>query len=329
MLLTGLERVPDRDPDDLVAIARVALVRPDHPRWELRGPPRAAELLVRAGLDAARRDPDDLGPFAHGGVTILARGTAISTRALVCRGWSRCCSRGSSAPAETFPGGGRATPTRSSSPRSCCSRRRWSGSSRATSAGSRAGRPSGALAAASPGDAIREWQGLGYNRRALALHRAAQQVAAAGWPADLTELPGVGPVHGGRDPQLRLRRAGAPGRRERRARAAAHGPFVLAGSRAGADGSRRDHLPRAVPRCDACPLEPACPSRGIREEPARKQGPFAGSFRQRRSATLRLVARPHASVGRLRRRGRALARAGRPRRGRTASSRCPLRSRDR
>ena len=35
-----------------------------------------------------------------------------------------------------------------------------------------------ALAAAPAGDVIREWQGLGYNRRALALHRAAQHVAA-------------------------------------------------------------------------------------------------------------------------------------------------------
>src|SRR5436309_10938341 len=42
-----------------------------------------------------------------------------------------------------------------------------------------------ALAAAAAGDVIREWQGLGYNRRALALHRAAQHVAAYGWPADL------------------------------------------------------------------------------------------------------------------------------------------------
>ena len=48
------------------------------------------------------------------------------------------------------------------------------------------------LAAASAGDVIREWQGLGYNRRALNLHRSAQQIAAAGWPLDLTELPGVG-----------------------------------------------------------------------------------------------------------------------------------------
>src|SRR5205085_5767971 len=49
-----------------------------------------------------------------------------------------------------------------------------------------------ALGAASAADVIREWQGLGYNRRALNLHRAAQHVAARGWPADLTELPGVG-----------------------------------------------------------------------------------------------------------------------------------------
>ena len=50
-----------------------------------------------------------------------------------------------------------------------------------------------ALADASAADVIREWQGLGYNRRALSLHRAAREVADAGWPEDLTELPGVGP----------------------------------------------------------------------------------------------------------------------------------------
>src|SRR4051794_29861105 len=50
-----------------------------------------------------------------------------------------------------------------------------------------------ALAAADPADVLRHWSGLGYNRRALALQRAAAHVAAHGWPADLTELPGVGP----------------------------------------------------------------------------------------------------------------------------------------
>ena len=39
---------------------------------------------------------------------------------------------------------------------------------------------------------IRAWQGLGYNRRALNLHRAARAIAEHGWPDDLTELPGVG-----------------------------------------------------------------------------------------------------------------------------------------
>ncbi|MGH3035784.1 MAG: A/G-specific adenine glycosylase, partial [Gaiellaceae bacterium] len=48
------------------------------------------------------------------------------------------------------------------------------------------------LAAAPLGEVIREWQGLGYNRRAVTLHRAAQRIAAHGWPEDLTELPGVG-----------------------------------------------------------------------------------------------------------------------------------------
>ena len=35
----------------------------------------------------------------------------------------------------------------------------------------------GALAAASPADVLRAWGTLGYNRRALALHRAARTIA--------------------------------------------------------------------------------------------------------------------------------------------------------
>jgi len=45
-----------------------------------------------------------------------------------------------------------------------------------------------------------------------------------------------------------------------------------------------------IPRCGACPLAGECPSRGRRYEPPRKQGPFEGSFRERRARTLRLVA---------------------------------------
>src|SRR3954454_3149940 len=45
-----------------------------------------------------------------------------------------------------------------------------------------------ALAAATTADVIREWQGLGYNRRAVNLQRAAGIVAERGWPEDLAEL---------------------------------------------------------------------------------------------------------------------------------------------
>ena len=55
----------------------------------------------------------------------------------------------------------------------------------------------GALAAAPPAEVLRAWQGLGYNRRALALRRTAQAVEErGGWPEtveELAALPGVGP----------------------------------------------------------------------------------------------------------------------------------------
>jgi A/G-specific adenine glycosylase len=55
-----------------------------------------------------------------------------------------------------------------------------------------------AMAAATPADVIREWRGLGYNRRALGLHRAAVAIVAAGGAVPgtveaLLALPGVGP----------------------------------------------------------------------------------------------------------------------------------------
>src|SRR3954464_13470376 len=48
-------------------------------------------------------------------------------------------------------------------------------------------------AEAQPAAVLEAWTGLGYNRRALALQRAARQIADHGWPDDLTQLPGVGP----------------------------------------------------------------------------------------------------------------------------------------
>lgn len=57
----------------------------------------------------------------------------------------------------------------------------------------------GALAAADAADVLDEWQGLGYNRRALTLHRAAEEVMELGGelPEDakkLEALPGIGPA---------------------------------------------------------------------------------------------------------------------------------------
>ena len=50
-----------------------------------------------------------------------------------------------------------------------------------------------AVAAAPAREVLREWVGLGYNRRALRLRDACAVVAARGWPERLEELPGVGP----------------------------------------------------------------------------------------------------------------------------------------
>jgi A/G-specific adenine glycosylase len=147
-----------------------------------------------------------------------------------------------------------------------------------------------ALAAASPAEVIREWQGLGYNRRGLNLHRAACVVAEGGWPDDLTELPGVGPYTASAvrafafgDPILPrdtnvLRVEERTGHR-----------FDHRCGQALMDLGRTICLAR-VPRCDECPLAEQCPSRGRRYEPLRKQGRFEGSFRQRRAETLRFVA---------------------------------------
>jgi A/G-specific adenine glycosylase len=146
------------------------------------------------------------------------------------------------------------------------------------------------LAAATAADVIREWQGLGYNRRALALHRAAQQVAAGGWPDDLTELPGVGRYTADAVACFAFGRDVLPvDVNVRRVQARTGAEFGPAAAQALMDLGATVCLAR-IPRCGECPLADACPSRGLRFEPLRRQGPFEGSFRQRRSAVLRLVA---------------------------------------
>jgi A/G-specific adenine glycosylase len=147
-----------------------------------------------------------------------------------------------------------------------------------------------ALAAASAGDVIRKWQGLGYNRRGLNLHRAAQKIAAEGWPDELTELPGVGPYTAAAVANFALGRDALPvDTNVSRIQARTHHHFSSAAGQALMDLGAIVSLAR-IPRCGICPLASACPSRGRRYEPLRKQSRFEGSFRQRRAQTLRLVA---------------------------------------
>ena len=156
-----------------------------------------------------------------------------------------------------------------------------------------------ALAFAPSADVIREWQGLGYNRRAVNLHRAAREVAAHGWPEDLRALPSIGPYTAAAVRCFAFGHDVVPVdvNVDRVQRRTGH-EFSAASAQALMDLGATVCVAR-IPRCDVCPLASECPSRGIREQPARKQGPFEGSFRQRRAATLRLVAEVPCELGAL------------------------------
>jgi A/G-specific adenine glycosylase len=137
---------------------------------------------------------------------------------------------------------------------------------------------------------IREWQGLGYNRRALNLHRAARRIAAEGWPDDLTKLPGVGRYTADAVARFAFETDVLPvDTNVRRVLERTGVAFGAASAHALMDLGATVCLAR-VPRCGECPLSERCPSRGRRYEPLRKQGRFEGSFRQRRARTLTLVA---------------------------------------
>jgi A/G-specific adenine glycosylase len=146
-----------------------------------------------------------------------------------------------------------------------------------------------ALAAASSADVIRAWQGLGYNRRGLNLHRAARRIAELGWPDDLSELPGVGPYTAAAVANFAFGRGTLPvDTNVRRVQERTGHAFSAAAGQALMDLGATVCLAR-IPRCGVCPLSERCPSRGRRYAPLRKQSRFEGSFRQRRARTLRLV----------------------------------------
>jgi A/G-specific adenine glycosylase len=175
------------------------------------------------------------------------------------------------------------------------------------------------LAAASPADVLRAWQGLGYNRRALALRAAAQAVVArGGWPetvAGLAALPGVGPYTAravacfayGQDVVpvdtnvarvLARSLAGAdpadlgPAARQGLADAALPTGRAWEWASALMDLGAAHCRPR--PRCQGCPVAARCRWRAL--GPAappprtRTQAPFAGSERRWRGAVVRALA---------------------------------------
>jgi len=159
-----------------------------------------------------------------------------------------------------------------------------------------------ALAATRPAEVIRAWSGLGYNRRAVNLHRCAQAVAARGGfprePDELQKLPGIGPYTAAAVACFAFgAQIAAPDTNALRVLERAF-PGVDVGippGRAYEWNQALFDLGREVciarrPRCSVCPLAAGCPSRGRTYAPLRRQSRFEGSFRQRRAGLLREIA---------------------------------------
>jgi A/G-specific adenine glycosylase len=163
--------------------------------------------------------------------------------------------------------------------------------------------PTAASLAAEPvAEVIRAWDGLGYNRRAVNLHRSAVTVTErGGFPRDVAELqrlPGIGPYTASAVACFAFgAQIAAPDTNARRVLGRAFGDPGMAPppGRAYEWNQALFDLGREVciarrPRCGICPLAEACPSWGTTYAPLRKQPAFEGSFRQRRSRLLKRLA---------------------------------------
>ena len=184
-----------------------------------------------------------------------------------------------------------------------------------------------ALADAPAAAVLRAWGGLGYNRRALALHRAARALVRDHGgrvprdPAVLVSLPGVGPYTAAAVASLAF---GAPiaavDVNVRRVVSRA----LLGGGAGDVEGAAAAWLDRddpgrwnqaimdlgrevcrPVPLCGVCPIAPVCRFRRVARPGAdaggsaapRRQPPFAGSSRQVRGAVVRVLRdRPRCSL---------------------------------
>lgn len=184
--------------------------------------------------------------------------------------------------------------------------------------------PTPAACATSPlADVLREWDGLGYPRRARALHLTAIAVAERGWPeheAGLRALPGIGTYTARALLTLAFDRPGTPPRDVNAGRVVARAAF---GAAAGAVPGRLldAELARARPvgldwrhwtyalfdlgalvcrarraDCPACPLRRRCAAHlggGPAQPRTSRRPPYAGSMRQLRGAVLRVLLDDH------------------------------------
>jgi A/G-specific adenine glycosylase len=176
-----------------------------------------------------------------------------------------------------------------------------------------------ALAESRRSDVVRAWDGLGYNRRPVALSLAARAIArdhggvVPSDPDALRSLPGVGPYTAGAVASIAFgRRVAAVDTNVRRIVARVHlgtdadpaasrvvQELAVAWVDAGDPGAWNQALMdlgrevcRPRPRCDACPLARTCRFRAtdaVPSPPRRRQGPFPGSSRQVRGGVVRVL----------------------------------------
>lgn len=183
------------------------------------------------------------------------------------------------------------------------------------------------LACATAGDVIRVWDGMGYNTRAVRLHRAARTIFERGWPPDpaaLMQIEGIGPFTAAVIASFAFgERAACVDTNVRRVLGRLAGDTAI-------DGPALQHLADAScpageparwnqavmdygarvctsrPKCGECVVAGLCPSRdhvagaaelrdgsapylATRPRPAKRQAPFQGSTRWYRGRIVALL----------------------------------------
>lgn len=177
-------------------------------------------------------------------------------------------------------------------------------------------------AAAPAADVVREWEGMGYNRRALLLHRAAGEIVERHdgvVPRDLDllmALPGIGPYTARAVRAFAFEAMAAPvdtnigrvlarleGRRLTAREAQASADALVPDDAVWIHNQGMMELGATIctaraPGCDDCPLRSACSWRGVGDDPApgsaatsRPQSRFAGSDRQLRGRLVDVLRR--------------------------------------